>query len=213
MSDPKPARIYLVATSTHPDDKALAQALLTAQPGAANELWHKYEPMVRRMLARAMGPDREVDDLTQDVFLTFFDKLPGLRKPESLRSFLISVTTFTIRAELRKRWVRRIMRLTGDGQIPEPTEEGPDRDEREALSRFYKILDRLSADDRTAFALRFVEGLELLEVAEAMNISLATLKRRLGPIYERVTAQVKLDPLLCSYIPALATVHDGGGAS
>jgi hypothetical protein len=35
MSDPKPARIYLVATSTHPDDKALALELLAGQPGAA----------------------------------------------------------------------------------------------------------------------------------------------------------------------------------
>ena len=109
MAEPKPARIYLVATSTHLDDKALGHALLEGQPGAANKVWHKYKPMVRRMLARAMGPDREVDNLTQDVFLTFFDKLSGLRKPESLRSFLISVTTFTIRAELRKRWVRRMI--------------------------------------------------------------------------------------------------------
>jgi RNA polymerase sigma-70 factor (ECF subfamily) len=213
MAEPKPARIYLVATSTHPDDKALANALLAGQPGAANKVWHKYEPMVRRMLARAMGPDRDVDDLTQDVFLTFFDKLPGLRKPESLRSFLISVTTFTMRAELRRRWVRRIMRLSSDGQLPEVAAEGPDRDEREALSRFYRVLDGLSADDRTAFTLRFVEGLELLEVAEAMNISLATLKRRLGPIYERVLAQVKLDPLLAAYVPSLATVDNAGGAS
>jgi RNA polymerase sigma-70 factor (ECF subfamily) len=212
MSDSKPARIYLVATSTHPDDKALAQALLAGQPGAASKLWHKYEPMVRRMLARTMGPDREIDDLTQEVFLTFFDKLPSLRKLESLRSFLISVTTFTMRAELRKRWVRRIMRLTSDGKLPEQTEAGPDRDEREALSRFYRILDGLSADDRTAFALRFVEGLELLEVAEAMNISLATLKRRLGPIHDKMVAQVKLDPLLSGYVPSLAS-DDRGGAS
>ncbi len=209
MADPKPARIYLVATSAHLDDKALAIALLAGQPGAASNLWHKYEPMVRRMLARTLGPQRDVDDLTQDVFLTFFDKLPGLRKPESLRSFLISVTTFTLRAELRRRWVRRIMRLSSDGQLPEVAEEGPDRDAREALSRFYRILDGLSAVDRTAFALRYVEGLELLEVAEAMSISLATLKRRLGPIYEKVVAEVKLDPLLADYLPVLATQERG----
>jgi hypothetical protein len=45
-----------------------------------------------------------------------------------------------------------------------------------------------------------------------MKISLATLKRRLGPIHDRVVAQVKMDPLLAAYIPSLAT-GDGGGPS
>jgi RNA polymerase sigma-70 factor (ECF subfamily) len=47
--------------------------------------------MVFRLLERALRPNGEADDLTQSVFLTTFDRLPSLREPEALRSFIYSV--------------------------------------------------------------------------------------------------------------------------
>ena len=71
---------------------------------------------------------------------------------------------------------------------------------REALDRFYKILDRLSPKHRSAFVLRYVEGLDLADVAEALDISLATIKRWLPRISKRVFSQAERDPLLSPYI-------------
>ena len=58
------------------------------------------------------------------------------------------------------------------------------------------VLDRLPDDDRIAFALRFLEGLELTEVAAACQVSLATIKRRLARAEERFRREAAREPAL-----------------
>ncbi len=48
------------------------------------------------------------------------------------------------------------------------------------MAHVYTILDRLPADERIAFVLRFVEHHPLAEVAELTRCSLATAKRRIA---------------------------------
>ncbi len=50
---------------------------------------------------------------------------------------------------------------------------------RAAIRAFYQVLGQLEADERIAFTLRFVEGMDLADVAEACGVSIATIKRRI----------------------------------
>jgi RNA polymerase sigma-70 factor (ECF subfamily) len=84
--------------------------------------------------------------------------------------------------------------------LPERSGTGADLEAREALSRFYHLLDNLRPRHRTAFVLRYIEGLELVDVAEATGVSLATIKRWLPRIVRRVQMQAERDPLLRGYI-------------
>jgi RNA polymerase sigma-70 factor (ECF subfamily) len=186
------------------DDATLARALIARDPQAPRVLWRRYAPMVFRMLRRALGPNHDLDDLAQEVFLCVFDKVPTLREPKALKAFVISVTMLTTRQELRRRWVRRWVRLSGTKDAAELEVVTPDTDAREALQRFYAILDRVNAKDRSAFVLRFMEGLELTEVAAAMGLSLATTKRRLARVWGKVILLVERDPVLAQYRPKLA---------
>ena len=63
-----------------------------------------------------------------------------------------------------------------------------------------EILDRVKPADRTAFVLRFIEGLELAEVATALDTSLATAKRRITRVWKRVSLLVERDPALAHYL-------------
>ncbi|MFO0677933.1 MAG: sigma factor-like helix-turn-helix DNA-binding protein [Polyangiaceae bacterium] len=47
------------------------------------------------------------------------------------------------------------------------------------MTALYAALGSLDVDTQLAFTLRHVEGLELTEVAELTELSLATVKRRL----------------------------------
>lgn len=76
----------------------------------------------------------------------------------------------------------------------------PGDEEKEAHDRTYKILERFSAEDRVTFALRFIEGMELREVAEACRVSLATIKRRLSRAERQFIAAAAADPVLSSWI-------------
>jgi RNA polymerase sigma-70 factor (ECF subfamily) len=181
-------------------DEDLVRACLRDQAGAQAALWDRYYPLVRRLVFRASGPGREVDDAIQEIFIRLFRKLPGLREPSSLRAFVISITVRVIKSEQRARWIRRWLGLSIDGETPDRAGNPVDLEAREALARFYAILDRLAPRHRTAFVLRHVEGLELTEVAAALDISLATIKRWLPRIARRVFSQAESDPLLAPYL-------------
>jgi RNA polymerase sigma-70 factor (ECF subfamily) len=209
------ARVLLLPGSAlaDGDDATLARALIARDPRAPRVLWQRFAPMVFRMLRRTLGSDHDLDDLAQEVFLCVFEKVRALREPKALKAFVISVTSLTMRHELRRRWVRRWVRLSGKTDAAELEIVTPDTDAREALARFYKILDRVNATDRAAFVLRFMEGLELTEVAAALKLSLATTKRRLARVWARVMLLVERDPVLVHYGPKLVQEKPEGSRS
>jgi len=203
MREREMARLILLpgAALSDADDATLARAMIARDPQGPRVLWQRFAPMVFRMLKRSLGPGHDIEDLAQEVFLCVFDKVRGLREPKALKAFVISVTALTMSHELRRRWVRRWVRLSKDTDAAETEIVTPDTDAREALTRFYQILDRVNVNDRTAFALRYMEGLELTEVASALGLSLATTKRRLARVWNRVVLLVERAPLLVQYRP------------
>jgi RNA polymerase sigma-70 factor (ECF subfamily) len=196
------ARVLVLpgATLDESDDADLARALIARDPLAPRALWRRFAPMVFRMLRRSLGPGHDVEDLAQEVFLCVFEKVRTLREPKALKAFVISITVLTTRSELRRLWVRRWIRLSNKGDATGKAVVNVDTDSREALSRFYALLDRINAQDRTLFVLRFMEGLGLLEVAAASGLSLATTKRRLTRAWSKVILLVERDPILAEYL-------------
>jgi RNA polymerase sigma-70 factor (ECF subfamily) len=199
------ARLFLVPSGIPPelDDATLVHKLIDQHPQAARLIWQRFAPMVHRMLRRSLGPDEDVEDLAQEVFMCVFQKASTLREPQALKAFVITVTAFTVRGELRRRWSRRWLRR----QRPETSRgllvSNQDVESREALRRFYLILDRVGAQDRTAFVLRFIEGLPLEDVAAALDVSVATAKRRLARVWDRVVLLAERDTALVDYLSGL----------
>lgn len=204
MPDKGSGRLFLVpghGGDPHTDADLVA-AFVRDEEWAAAALWDRFAPLVRRILFRAVGPGQDLDDLVQECFIRLYRKLPGLRDPDACRSFVVTITTRVLQGELRGRWLRRWLGLSRDGDLPERAAESADLEARDALARFYRLLDRLGPKDRTVFVLRHIEGLELTEVAAALGISLATVKRWLPRIARRLHAQASRDPVLQRYVTA-----------
>src|SRR5262245_48446698 len=185
------------------DDAAIARAAAEGHTAAASIAWDRFAPLVRGLLRRSFGPQTDVDDLLQEVFLRFFRQVPTLRDPTAVRSFLIGITIRVVGSELRRRRVRRWLHLTDTGAVPDVPAAETDDEAREAVKRLYVILDRLEDSGRLAFLLRHVEGLELTEVADALGLSLATTKRRLAKLTDRLIAAAERDPVLAAYVVAI----------
>jgi RNA polymerase sigma-70 factor (ECF subfamily) len=174
----------------HPPDPELADALVAGESWAAAATYQKHAPMVFRFLHRALGAGGEAEDLTQEVFLKVFDKVRGLRNRHALKSFVFSVAIRTLKWELRRRRVRRLFQPSRFEDPPEPAVEALDPASRQLVRRLYAILDRLSAQERTAFILRHVEQMRLEEIAQALGVSLATVKRRLDRATQEVSREM-----------------------
>jgi RNA polymerase sigma-70 factor (ECF subfamily) len=193
-------KLFVVRGTPEPaDDAALALAAGRGSPHAAGAIWDRHAGLVRGILRRSLGAD-DVEDHVQEVFLRLFKQLPELRKPESLRSFLIGIAIRVAGTELRRRRVRRWLHIAPPDELENDPAPVRDDDAREAVSRLYAILDRLDADSRVLFVLRYVEALELTEVAAARGVSLATVKRKLARTAERVFALARRDEILLTYL-------------
>jgi RNA polymerase sigma-70 factor, ECF subfamily len=180
------------------DDAALVTAIRAGHPGATTALFDRYGAHVRSVLARLIGLDTELADLLHDVFVAALDQIDQLKDASVLKGWLTTIAVFTARGTIRKRARWRWLRIVDEP--PDVPVTGPSHVAREAVRRLYAVLDRLSPDDRIAFALRFVQGMELTEVAAACDVSLATIKRRLAKAEVRFVELARGEPALVEWM-------------
>jgi RNA polymerase sigma-70 factor (ECF subfamily) len=181
------------------DDAVLVSLAAVGRTEAHAAIWDRYAPLVRSVVRRSIRRESDVEDLVQEVFLQFYRSYTLLRDREALRPFLFAISIRVTIREIRFRRARK--RLTDDGGYASFSGVVPpaDFEAREAVAGVRAMLDRLDPKDRTAFVLRHVEGLELTEVADKLDESLATVKRRLARIAHRIHAMTKNDQRLVQY--------------
>jgi RNA polymerase sigma-70 factor (ECF subfamily) len=182
------------------DDPALARAAALGDTRAPREIWRRFAPLVRRIVRRTLGPEHDVEDVVQDVFLRLFDKLPGLRDPAALRAFVVSISIRSVRYELRRRRVRRLVGLSTTPELQDLRVVSADHESRQALLHLYGLLNRLNFRERTAFVLRFVEGMEIEDVARALDVSVPTTRRAVARASERIAVLAGDDGFLTRYV-------------
>jgi RNA polymerase sigma-70 factor (ECF subfamily) len=186
--------LRLVASSERaerpePTDTELVEALCAKQAWAEVAVWRRYAALVHQVAHRALGSRHDAEDILQQVFFCLFTKIDTLQKPSALRSFVFSITVRTLKAELKRRRIRRWITLSETGDVPDASIPGVDPATVQLLRKFYRVLDRLGAEDRTIFVLRHIQEMTLEEVAEVTELSLATVKRRLQKSSLKVTQE------------------------
>ena len=181
-------------------DEALVTALRESRPNAAATLFDRYAVHVRRVLARVLGPDPDILDLVQDVFVTALESINKLEEPRALRAWLTQIAIFSARTRIRRRTRWRFLRFVPSEELPELPLDAVDYDGSEALRAVYRALGQLDTDDRIAFALRYIEGMELSDVAGACQVSLATIKRRLTRAQSSFREAARPEPALADWL-------------
>jgi RNA polymerase sigma-70 factor (ECF subfamily) len=175
------------------EDSDLARALIAREPWAHAATWNRFAPMVFRMASRALGNDYEAEDVTQEVFFRLFARANTLQNPESFRSFVTSFAIRILKWELRRKRARSWLSFREPKNIPEATYPGSDPEARDVLRRFYTMLGRLKPRDRIVYCLRHLDGRSLDEIADAMEISLSTVKRSHDRVNVRVSQWIESD--------------------
>jgi RNA polymerase sigma-70 factor (ECF subfamily) len=125
------------------------------------------------------APCSGVADLVQETFVEAFGSIGRLRDVDALPAWLRQIAVNRARSCIRRRARLRLFGALGFVDVPDPASKSASPEVREALAETYRIIEALPVDLRIAFTLRFVDGRELVEVAEACQVSLATIKRRL----------------------------------
>jgi RNA polymerase sigma-70 factor (ECF subfamily) len=180
------------------DEQALVAGLRAGETWARAAFFDRYAPDVERILRRILGREIHTDmaDLVHDTFVQALGSLEHLRDPGALRGWMQSIAAHTAYRAIRSRRVRRWLRFWEPEQLPEVPIDDVDPAVREAYRRTYRALDRLPANERIAFVLRHIEGMDLGQLAETCGVSLSTIKRRLSRAEARFRRAAERDEVL-----------------
>ncbi len=165
----------------------LVRGLREHEPWAAAVLANRYLHHVRRVMVRVMGAgEPELDDLVQEVFTRALAGAHRLSFAGALTSWLTNIAVFTGREAIRRRTRWRWLGFVADP--PERPAPQASPDVSEAARAVYALLERRPVDERIAFALRTIDGMELQEIADACGVSVPTVRRRLARAEARFNA-------------------------
>jgi RNA polymerase sigma-70 factor (ECF subfamily) len=178
-------------------------AILAGEIQLYHELIRPYERSVYLMALSYMKNEADAEDVAQEAIVSAFRKLSSFRAESKFSTWLISITINKARALLRR---QALVRMESLDQLPEEKGFSPAllRDWREipseAIERdevrnlIQQAVAQLPDIYRRVFLLRDVEELTTSETAEALNISIPSVKVRLHRA--RMMLQKQLAPQL-----------------
>jgi RNA polymerase sigma-70 factor (ECF subfamily) len=157
------------------DDLELIAAVNNGDAAAFEILYYRYRDWVAGLARRFTGDDDAALDVLQETFLYFLRKFPGFRLTANLKTFLYpAVRNLSIAARRKAaRYQANEADLDRVENTAAPEQTGTPQADLEI------VLAALPEEQREVLLLRFVDGLSLAEVGQAMGIPLGTVKSRL----------------------------------
>ena len=189
------------------DDDAGVRARAARLQALDREAWKTFylenRRLVRGILAGRLGYGAELEDLTQQVFATAATlvrdgKTALTGTPSGLRSWLSAITHRLALAERRR---QRDERGRPRPDAEDQASASPvDPEARQTLRHARAIWERLPEALRSPWLLRHLEHMTVDEIALALSISAATVKRRIAEADQRFAAMADQDPVLRDYV-------------
>ena len=144
-----------------------------------------YETPVYNYVLRLVNDRVLAEDLTQEVFLRVYQGLPKFSLRSKFTTWLFQVTKNRVLDELRA--VERRPRLVVALEDVPPLEVVDAPMERvEAVDAVWRSVRELNVDLKMALLLRDIVGLSYTEIADSLEITLATVKWRIYKAREEV---------------------------
>jgi RNA polymerase sigma-70 factor, ECF subfamily len=157
----------LVGRAQSGDLRALDQLLRALQ-----------EPLYRHVSAIVADP-HTARDVLQETLLAVCRKLPTLREPRWFRAWAYRIATRTAvrRARHEHRWADT---LRDDALATLPADQPEPRFEPELVAALPAALQAVSPASRLVVRMHYLDELTLVEIAEALELSIGTVKSRLA---------------------------------
>jgi RNA polymerase sigma-70 factor (ECF subfamily) len=151
-------------------------------------LVEQHRPRIFRFILASLRNRESAENLTQDCFVRAYQARDQFRGASSVGTWLMQIAANLVRSHEtsgRLKFWRRTLRANvdlsdagdwiADRQMsPEQMAAG-----KQQVEQIWKVAGRLSGKQRTVFLLRFVEDMELLEIAAVTGMKEGTVKTHL----------------------------------
>lgn len=190
-----------------PDSELVLACQKTAHhelEGAFRQLYDRFKDRVYNVCYRVTGNPSDALDASQETFGIVFRRIGEFRFQSRFSSWVYRIAVNSSIDLRRRARTRRIASLDAvqetaesgrfdiaDEEIDMPSASASRKELEVAVQR---ALDRLSEKLRAIIVLRYMQNLSYEEVAEALGISLGTVKSRLSRAHEALDRE--LTPVL-----------------
>jgi RNA polymerase sigma factor (sigma-70 family) len=173
---------------------AVRDRVVAGDDTALREVYDQYSSFVYGLAVRVIGDTRAAEDVSQDVFVSFWER-PAAFDPErgSLRTWLGTLTHRRAVDHVRREEARRRRAEREAGRAV----AAPDVEEMAtallAAERVRAALDTLPDDQRRAVQLAYFGGQTYRQVAETLGIPEGTAKSRLRLGLRRIAGALEAE--------------------
>ena len=181
------------------DERSLVAQAAAGNHVAFDQLVTVHQDRIGRLVHRLLGWPSDVGDVVQDVFV---DALRNLHRFDGRSSVLTWLTRLTInrcRTHQRKQWLRlgflrrRRDELWATGSVSAPDTSDPPST-AETIHQVHSAIRQLPQRDREIIVLRYLEELQIEEIAKTLSLSRSATDVRLTRARQRLEKILK--PLL-----------------
>jgi RNA polymerase sigma-70 factor, ECF subfamily len=174
-----------------PDDGVLRMAQ-RGDDRAFAIIVRSYQTPVYNYVLRMVGDRSLAEDLTQEVFLRVYQGLPRFSSRSKFTTWLFQVTKNRVLDELRatERRPRTVVDVDDDRAfevVDAPFER------IEAIDAVWRAVENLTVDLKMALLMRDIVGLSYNEIADSLEVTLATVKWRIWKAREEVQLALARD--------------------
>lgn len=169
-----------------PSDELLARQALKGDLSAFEELVNRYKNLIFSIVYRILGQYQESEDITQDVFISVYQKLYQFDPDKKFRPWIQRIAVNASITSLRKR--KKIVNLSFDdglgkdidpylpAHVPDPQSE---YEKQELKREINEALLTINDGYRMLLLLRYQLDLDNSEIAQILGVSRENIEVRL----------------------------------
>ena len=174
-------------------DAELIQRILQGDQDALSPLVKKYQKGVHTLVWRKIGDFHVAQEITQDTFLTAYQKLRTLKNHNQFAGWL-----YVIAANLCRDWLKKsrlpmdslditdaneVDKVSYSQYVAEKQKADADETRREVVK---KLLQKLPESERTVMMLHYLGEMTINAISEFLGVSQNTVKSRLSRARNRL---------------------------
>lgn len=167
----------------------------------------QFQDTVYNMVYQRLGDAEAALDAAQETFVKAFSQLDKFRGESSFKTWLLSIALNEAENQRRTKKKHRAGRLDGsEGDARPIADRGPepsaDVEMRDEVALVQRALHEADEEDAKLILLRDLENLSYLEISEALQVPVGTVKSGLNRARARL--RVALERVLSSSVSAPA---------
>jgi RNA polymerase sigma factor (sigma-70 family) len=173
----------MTTLTTSPEPDLIAQSL-AGDPHAFGAIVQRHQSLICSLVYSATGNIARSEDISQDVFITAWKKLPELREPDKLRPWLCGIARNLINSSHRRTSREHTLLTTTPDLLP-PTADPTPSPHAQAVSHeeqtlLWRALSQIPDLYREPLILFYRQENSILQIADALGLSEETVKQRLS---------------------------------